>query len=66
MLHGLVGFLIFALVVLIIAWIVYKVVLMIPGLPPPAAQIVPWIIGLITLIAILDRGLPLLGMGGVF
>ena len=55
MLSGLVEFLIFALIVLVIAYAVIKVVDLIPGLPPPAGPIVRLIVGVIALLLILQR-----------
>ena len=39
--HALVAFLIFALVVLVIAYVILYVLRMIPGLPPPIGQLAP-------------------------
>ncbi len=65
MLHGLIGFLVFALILLVVAWVIIYIIDMIPGIPAPAPMIIKLIIGIICLVALLDRGLPLLGMGSV-
>ena len=64
MLHGLIAFLIFALVVLLVAWAIIYILRLIPGLPAFALQIGTIIVGVVALLAILDRALPLLGLGG--
>ena len=64
--HALIAFLIFALIVLVIAYVILYVLRMIPGLPPPVMQLAPLIIGVIVLLVLLDRALPLLGMSGVY
>ncbi len=58
-----ISFLIFALIVLVVAYILIRVIALVPGLEPPIVQIANLIIGLVALLAILERGLPLLGMG---
>ncbi len=60
--HALIAFLIFALIVLVIAYVVLYVLRMIPGLPPPVLQLAPLIIGLIVLLILVNRALPLLGL----
>ena len=45
--HALIAFLIFALVVLVVAYIILYVLRMIPGLPPPIGQLAPLIVGVI-------------------
>ncbi len=66
MVHGLVGFLVFALILLVVAWVIIYIIDLIPGIPAPAPVIIKLIIGVICLIALLDRGLPLLGVSGVW
>lgn len=59
---GLIAFLIAALVIIIIAYVLIYVLDLIPGVPAPAVQIIKLLIGVIALLAILQRGLPLLGV----
>ena len=51
---GLIGFLIFALVVLI-AYVVVYVIAMVPDAPPPVVQIARLIVGVVALLLILQR-----------
>lgn len=62
MLSGLVSFLIFALIVLVIAYAVVRIIDMIPGIPAPAPAIIKLVVGIICLVLLLQRGLPLLGV----
>ena len=48
--HGLVAFLIFALVILVVASIIIYIIDLIPGIPAPAPAIIKLIIGVICLI----------------
>lgn len=68
MLHGLVGFLVFLLVLVVIVYVLFVVVDIVVkwlGNPENVGRIAKLIIGLIALIGLLDRGLPLLGYGGI-
>lgn len=65
MLHALVPFLIFAFVVIIVAWAIIYIVDLIPGVPAPAPAIIKVIVGVIALLLILSKALPLLGVSGV-
>lgn len=62
MLHGLVAFLIFALIVLVVAYVIIRVISLIPGIPAPAPEIIRLVVGVIALILILGKALPLLGI----
>lgn len=59
---GLVGFLIFALIVVLVAYVIIYVLKLIPGAPAPAVQIATLIVGVIALIAILVRAANLFGV----
>lgn len=59
---GLVGFLIYALIVLVIAYVVWYILKMIPNLPGFIVQIAGLIIALVCFILLLNKGLPLLGV----
>lgn len=62
MLAGLVPFLIFALIVLVIAYAVIYVLNMIPDVPPPAIAIARLIVGLIAFVLIITRAAALFGV----
>lgn len=51
----LVGFLIFALLVLVVAYVVIYVIDQVPSIPAPARNIAKLIVGLIAFLAILQR-----------
>lgn len=61
---ALVALLITALIVIVVAYVIILIVDMIPGLPAQAYVIVKLLIGVIALIIILERALPLLGVSG--
>lgn len=65
MAHALIVFLIVAIVVIGVAYIIIMVLKAIPGLPPFVLQIAVPVLALVALLVILDRALPLLGVAGL-
>lgn len=59
---ALVAFLIAALIILVIAYVIIYVIDFIPGVPTQLATLAKIIVGLIALLIILSKALPLLGV----
>lgn len=68
MLHGLIAFLVFFLILCVVVYILFIVIDIVAGWigVPQVAIIAKLIVGLLALLAVLDRGLPLLGFSAGF
>ncbi len=65
MLHALVPFLIFLLILAVVVWVLFLAIDWVPMIPAQIKNIIKVIVGIICLILILDKALPLLGYSGV-
>ena len=66
MLHGLVPFLIFLLVLAVVVWVIFMALDWVPVIPGQIKMIVKVIVAIIAFIMVLERALPLLGYSAVF
>ncbi len=66
MLHALIPFLIFLLILAVIVWVIFMALDWVPVIPANIKWVAKAIVGVIAFIMILDKALPLLGYSGAF